>query len=157
MAQLPSPNKRLALLAAAMRVPLHVPESFIASATNEKCQTKPMEHSGTSRSEPMQNCKTNPTEHSGTSRASTAPAPERMQNCKTNPMEHSGTSALSYRQLAAARFIVRGRGSVEIGQRLGIARHTVARWKHNPLFMAEVERLRQRLTRAALAPLRPVT
>jgi cephalosporin hydroxylase len=74
--------------------------------------------------------------------------------CGSNPPAHCGASGLSDRQLAAARFVARGRGSVEIAQRLHVNRHTVARWRRRPAFIAEVERLRSRITRAATAPLR---
>lgn len=74
------------------------------------------------------------------------------EKSKTNPIPNPPTDALSYRQLTAARLIVRGRGSVEVAKHLGINRHTVAIWKRDPAFRAEVERLRERLTDSAVAP-----
>ena len=165
MSKLPSPITRLALLAAAMRVPLHVPKCSLTDTQSKNCKTNPTEHSGTSPASSsfaeIEMRQTKPTEHSGTSHD------DQDQNCKTNPTEHLGTlsdtaaqsaapgravSPLSNRQLAAARYLARGRGSTETAQRLGITRQTVARWNHNPAFAAEVQRLHTRITRAAVAP-----
>jgi hypothetical protein len=74
------------------------------------------------------------------------------KRAKTNQFPGTTMDELSYRQLTAARLIVRGRGSVEVANHLGVNRHTVAIWKRNPAFRAEVERLRERLTASAVTP-----
>ena len=84
------------------------------------------------------------------------PEPARMchddENDKTNPSAYNpGPRPLSDRQLAAARLIVRGYGSVEIAAHLGVNRHTVASWKRSPAFVIELQRLRAYLTAAAVA------
>jgi hypothetical protein len=69
--------------------------------------------------------------------------------------ENEATGArrpLSLRQHAAARFLARGYGSVQIARHLGINRHTIGRWKRDPRFAGEVERLRRELTAAMLSP-----
>ena len=43
---------------------------------------------------------------------------------------------------------------MDVARRLGINRHTIPRWKKNPLFAAELKRMIDRLTEVALA-LRP--
>jgi FixJ family two-component response regulator len=70
-------------------------------------------------------------------RSGTSPEP-RAKRWETKPTDHSEAPAagLTYRQLAAARWLVRGRGNLDIAQRLGVARHTVERWKRLPAFIA---------------------
>jgi hypothetical protein len=46
---------------------------------------------------------------------------------------------------------MQGYGTVAIARQLGLNRHTIARWKRDPRFIAEVEALRQRATELALA------
>ena len=66
---------------------------------------------------------------------------------RTNP----NPRALSDVQLAALRLIVNGFGSVGVARRLGVNHHTVSRWKRDPQFAAELDRLRMRVTDAAVA------
>ncbi|MDQ3439809.1 MAG: hypothetical protein M3478_05610 [Planctomycetota bacterium] len=78
------------------------------------------------------------------------------QNGGTNPIAYRPSARpLTDRQLAAARLIVRGYGSVEIAAHLGVNRHTVACWKRHPAFAIELQRLRAYLTAAAVATLAP--
>src|SRR2546421_1725797 len=125
MSQQLSPITRLSLAAAVARVPLNVPQCSITRDVNEKYKTKPPEYSGARDRTPDENCKSNPMEYSGApdpaanAKCKTKPpehsgtsAEPRGENCEAKPPEHSGTSPLSYRQLAAARFLVRGHGSV---------------------------------------------
>jgi hypothetical protein len=69
------------------------------------------------------------------------------ENVETNPIPRP----LTYRQLAAARLIVRGRGSLEVARQVGVEHHSVARWKRDPAFRAELERLRSLKTNSAVA------
>jgi hypothetical protein len=112
----------------------------------ESLKTKPPEHSGTSTRDPntarARNYKTNPLEDSGTSAIDGAPA--QTEKSKSNPMEHSGTS-LTSRQHAALRLLVRGHGIERVARYVGVERHTIARWKRNPAFAAELDRLTRSL------------
>jgi DNA-binding CsgD family transcriptional regulator len=95
--------------------------------------------------------KTNPTEQSGTFSIDSA----HEQIVKTKPTEQSGTSdALSPRQLAAIRLLARGHGTTRAANRLSVTRQTIARWKRNATFAAELKRLTDALTETALR-LRP--
>ena len=69
---------------------------------------------------------------------------------KTNPTPPGLARPLTYRQLATARLIVRGRGSLEVARQVGVEHHSVARWKRDPAFRAELERLRSLKTNAAV-------
>ena len=70
--------------------------------------------------------------------------------CKTNPPSAPSSRPLSYVQLAAVRLIVQGYGSIAIARHLRLNRHTVGRWKRDPRFVAEVERLRERVAEMTL-------
>ena len=109
-------------------------------------------------------CKTNPPAHFGARELT--PAPEEVRNCpevpdprasksenaKTNPMAHSGArqSPLSTRQLAALRLLARGHGTMRVSKRLGVNRHTIARWKRDPRFLAELNALLVSLRESAV-------
>jgi hypothetical protein len=70
-------------------------------------------------------------------------------------MEHSGTSvAFSPRQLAALRLLARGHGTTRVAEHLNVTRQTIARWKRDPAFGAELERRTAALNEMALQ-LRP--
>lgn len=80
----------------------------------------------------------------------------------TNPNGHSGASVgktqlprrpqpLTTRQRAAIRLLVRGARTCELSHLLGVERHTIARWKRNPLFAAELQRIERDLTEATIA------
>jgi len=73
------------------------------------------------------------------------------KNDETNPVPPEPPRPLTYRQLAAARLMIKGRGTLEIAHHLGVEHHSVARWKRNPLFREELDRLRARFTESALA------
>jgi hypothetical protein len=83
----------------------------------------------------------------------------RHETCKTNPLVYRPKERpLTYRQLACARLMVRGSGSLDIAHHLGVEHHTIARWKRDPAFRIELERLRAQLTAAAVTrtpPARP--
>jgi DNA-binding CsgD family transcriptional regulator len=67
----------------------------------------------------------------------------RLESGGTNPPVYTPRQRpLTYRQLACARLVVRGHGTMEIAAHLGVEHHTIARWKRNPSFIPEVERLR---------------
>jgi hypothetical protein len=53
-------------------------------------------------------------------------------------------------QHVAARMLVLGHGSNAIAGHLGLNRHSIGRWKRQPEFLAEVERLRVQVTAAAV-------
>jgi DNA-binding CsgD family transcriptional regulator len=116
-------------------------------------KTNPTEQSGTFSidSAHERNVETNPTEYSGTLPTDSA----HEQIVKTKPTEQSGTSdALSPRQLAAIRLLARGHGTTRAANRLSVTRQTIARWKRNATFAAELKRLTDALTETALR-LRP--
>lgn len=64
----------------------------------------------------------------------------------------AGARRLSLRQLAAARLLVCGYGSLEVARRLGVNHHTIGRWKRDTRFAAEIERLRRAITEALASP-----
>jgi hypothetical protein len=68
----------------------------------------------------------------------------------TNPLA-ARPRRLSYGQHAAARLIVQGHGSLAVARELGVNHHTIGRWKRDPRFVAEVERLRQSATEIVVA------
>jgi FixJ family two-component response regulator len=79
-------------------------------------------------------------------------------NRETNP-PHTGAAdaassarELTLRQHAAIRHLVRGYPLGKIAAHLGVSRHTVTRWKHDPGFVAELERLRREMTAAIVSP-----
>jgi hypothetical protein len=65
---------------------------------------------------------------------------------KTNP------PSLSLAQHAAIRYLVRGYRVGQIARHLGVSRHTIKRWKHDPQFVAELERLRREMNAAIVSP-----
>jgi hypothetical protein len=79
---------------------------------------------------------------------------------RTNPIPREiepqvpPSKLLSYVQLAATRLIVHGYGSNAVARQLGLNPHTIGRWKHDPRFIAEIERLRAHVTALAVAPAR---
>jgi hypothetical protein len=114
-------------------------------------ETNPMEQLGTSiaPSAHAEIVKTNPMEQLGTSIDPSAHA----ETVKTNPMERLGTSAagpLSERQQVALRLLARGHGSTRVAEHLKVTRQTIARWKREPAFAAELNRRIAALTDAAL-------
>ena len=117
----------------------------VPSLDRQMCQNVPSTD-GPSPTQPAKMCRNVP-EHAGMCHL--------HEKSKTNPISGTTMDELSYRQLTAARLIVRGRGSVEVANHLGVNRHTVAIWKRNPAFRAEVERLRERLTASAVTPRPP--
>lgn len=75
----------------------------------------------------------------------------RREKDKTNPpVYRPAERPLTYRQLAGARLIVAGFGTMDIAHHLGVEHHTIARWKRNPRFTIELERLRALCTAAAV-------
>lgn len=75
----------------------------------------------------------------------------RRENDKTNPpVYRPAERPLTYRQLAGARLIVAGFGTMDIAHHLGVEHHTIARWKRNARFTIEIERLRALCTAAAV-------
>jgi hypothetical protein len=129
------------------------------------CKSNPMAHSG-ARDESTtpspcntEICKSNPTAHSGarqfaalsSSSSSSSDARAQTEFHKTNPTAHSGARRLlSVRQFAALRLLARGHGSQRVADHLGVNRHTIARWKREPAFAAELERRVATLTESAL-------
>jgi len=74
------------------------------------------------------------------------------RNDKTNPFSAPRPPRpLNDRQLVAARWMVAGYGSVEIAYHLRVNRHTVAEWKRQPAFAAELQRLRDYCAAALVA------
>jgi transposase-like protein len=76
-------------------------------------------------------------------------APEctrKTRSGKTNP------PTLSLAQHAAIRYLVRGYRVGQIAQHLGVSRHTIKRWKHDPRFVAEMEHLRRAMNAAIISP-----
>ena len=69
------------------------------------------------------------------------------RNGKTNP-----PPPLTLAQHAAVRYLVRGYRVGQIARHLGVSRHTIKRWKHDPQFAAESERLRREMTAAIVSP-----
>jgi hypothetical protein len=131
----------------------------------QTCKTNPTEDSGareestTPSPSNAEICKTNPTAHSGarqfaalsSSPSSSSDALAQTEFHKTNPTAHSGARRLlSVRQLAALRLLARGHGSQRVADHLGVNRHTIARWKREPAFAAELERSVAALTESAL-------
>jgi Homeodomain-like domain len=138
------------------------------NAANESAKTNPiattrnaMQRDGTACNPNAQIGETNPPAHSGA--RPPRDGPEMPENARsgltadeigeTNPPAHSGARAareLSPRQLAAARLLARGHGTMRVSGRLGVNRHTIARWKRDPLFAAELQRLLDALCHAAV-------
>jgi transposase-like protein len=50
----------------------------------------------------------------------------------------------------AARLLARGHGTMSVARRLGINHHTIAVWKHDAHFAAELDQLHAKLAAAAL-------
>ena len=130
-----------------------VPPAAANGSKSEIRGTNPMAHSGAPSASDAdadeRTGKSNPTAHSGAPSSSDARADE--QTGKSNPTAHSGArGVLSHRQLAAARLLARGHGTMRVAERLGVNRHTVARWKRDPRFAAELGRLVASLTDSAL-------
>jgi hypothetical protein len=68
--------------------------------------------------------------------------------CKTNPPH---PRPLTDTQLAVARWIVAGYGSVAIARKLSLNHHTIARWKRDPRMVEVIRELRARADAAAVA------
>jgi hypothetical protein len=88
-----------------------------------------------------------------------AKSPSNTSYCKTNPPRLASLTApgradepLTDSQFAAVRLTVRGLGSVKVARHLGLNHHTIARWKRDPRFAAEVDQLRARATAAVAQP-----
>jgi hypothetical protein len=101
-------------------------------------------HQGSSMFIRRENAKTNPSEarqmprkpgQSGVPAKREMPAPDR-------PPEPSPPRSLSYIQLAAARLIVAGHRGHRIAAHLDVTPQTLCRWKRDPRFRRELERLR---------------
>jgi hypothetical protein len=105
-------------------------------------KSNPPEQSGTCRPRELERRKSKPPEHLGTS--SSAADDARTKTDESNPMEHSGTS-FTPRQHAALRILVRGHGTLRAARYVGVERHTITRWKRNPAFAAELERMTRSL------------
>jgi hypothetical protein len=121
------------------------------------CNSNPTAHFGAREdriSPPATNleiCKSNPTAHPGAPDESTTPSASNIEICNSNPTAHSGArQPLSPRKLAALRLLARGHGSQRVADHLGVNRHTIARWKREPAFAAELERRVAALTESAL-------
>jgi hypothetical protein len=95
--------------------------------------------------------------HSGTK------VPERARMCHEHaPVQNEPTEArradassppkpLSFRQRSAARLMALGHRSVDIARHLDLNRHTIARWKRDPRFVAEVGQMLAHLDAAMVA------
>ena len=68
------------------------------------------------------------------------------------PAPAPALAPLSLAQHAAIRHLARGCRVGHIARHLGVSRHTIRRWKHDPRFVAELERLRVEMTRAIIDP-----
>ena len=58
----------------------------------------------------------------------------------------TGSRPLTPRQYTAARLLARGFGSVDVARHLGVNHHTIARWKRQAAFIAQMERFQRDLT-----------
>ena len=72
------------------------------------------------------------------------------------PRSGSGEEVLSPRQLAAARAMVSGKTVGRTVRELGIARRTLFRWRQQPAFAVELQRLHERLALNALGKESPL-
>jgi Homeodomain-like domain len=65
---------------------------------------------------------------------------------ETNPpMGAAPRRRLTYTQLAGARLLAQGVRPKQVAKQLRVDPHTVSRWKHDPCFVAEIERVRDEL------------
>ena len=118
-------------------------------APREICKSNPTEQNGTSPSDAVERQidQSNPTEQSGTSQFDLA----QREDGGSKPTEQNGTSvALTPRQSVALRLLARGHGTTRAAQRFGVTRQTIARWKRDPGFAAELDRIVRQLDEAAL-------
>jgi hypothetical protein len=70
-----------------------------------------------------------------------------IARCETNPTD---LRPLTDAQLAVARWIVAGYGSVAIARQLSLNHHTIARWKRDPRMIEAVRLLRARADAAVV-------
>jgi hypothetical protein len=81
--------------------------------------------------------------------------PDRAGMCRPSDgfsAARAGARPLSPQQLAAVRQLAQGAGSVRVARQLGVNRHTIARWKRDPRFVAELRRLQREMRAVVVAP-----